>query len=122
MIWCARMLVKAPIAYGLCMSQEMFDDILDQMEMVSEPYIEKENFAQVHFIRGKVRTRIVVCIRKTRKSREFIYAALVHEAVHVWQEFQRFLGEEKTGDEQEAYCIETISYNLMRSYKKQVGK
>jgi hypothetical protein len=61
-------------------------------------------------------------MKPSRKPVEYIYAVLVHEAVHVWQHFREHIGETKAGDEQEAYCIETISYNLMQSYKKQVGK
>lgn len=49
-----------------------------------------------------------------------IAAALVHEAVHIWQWYQEYTlhtTQNEIGIEQLAYGIEGISYELFRQYK-----
>lgn len=41
---------------------------------------------------------------------------LTHEAVHIWQAHCRRVGEDKPGDEQEAWTIQHIAQQLFRSY------
>jgi len=51
-----------------------------------------------------------------------VAAILVHEAVHVWQQHCKDIGETNPGDEQEAYAIQFISSRLMREYTRQKAK
>jgi hypothetical protein len=122
MNWCGRPLLHAPIAYGLCLSQQEFDKACDKLGCKRGPFLPDNATAATHFIQANDKWRLVVCIKPSRKSLEHIYAALVHEAVHVWQQIRAHIGESRAGDEQEAYCIERISFNLMQSYKKQTGE
>jgi hypothetical protein len=46
---------------------------------------------------------------------------LVHEAVHVWQEYCDFYGEDKPGREQEAYAVQWISQTLMEEFARRNG-
>jgi hypothetical protein len=120
MKWCGRTLLKTPIRYGLCMSQNDFDIALIKLGLEPEPWMSKGNAANTHFITIDNKVRVIVCLAppKKRETIEQTYGTLVHEAVHVWQEIRQYTGETKAGEEQEAYCIEQIAYNLMAEYKK----
>jgi len=45
-----------------------------------------------------------------------VASILVHEAVHIWQQFRHRIGEEHPSAEFEAYAIQTISQRLMEAY------
>jgi hypothetical protein len=48
---------------------------------------------------------------------EQVYALLVHEAVHIWQDVKHRIGEDNPSSEFEAYAIQNISQELMLAYK-----
>jgi hypothetical protein len=45
-----------------------------------------------------------------------VAAMLVHEAVHVWQQHCRSIGEREPSEEFEAYSIQTIAQRLMQAF------
>ena len=61
----------------------------------------------------------VVCVQDWH-GRDPIEVAglLVHEAVHVWQEYAARIGETAPGIEQEAYAIQAISQELMAEFAR----
>ena len=61
----------------------------------------------------------VVCLKEELPlTTEEIYSLLVHEAVHLWQAHCRWLGEDKPGEETEAYAIQKIAGELIKEYGK----
>jgi hypothetical protein len=47
---------------------------------------------------------------------------LVHEAVHVWQEYCDWYGEKTPGREQEAYAVQTIAQELMAEFARRAAQ
>lgn len=64
---------------------------------------------------------VIVCLRDWYNANPIEVAGLlVHEAVHIWQEYAENIGEHNPGKEQEAYAIQAISQELMQSFADQV--
>lgn len=51
-----------------------------------------------------------------------VAALLVHEAVHVWQNWRESIGEKEPSSEFEAYSIQAISQRLMTAYSDNLAK
>ena len=69
------------------------------------------------FVKPDGQPACLVCIDvdDTRTPVE-VAGLLVHEAVHVWQEYCLGIGEKNPGAEQEAYGIQAIAQELMAAY------
>lgn len=62
-----------------------------------------------------------VCLNMAKikgHNRTEVYCLLVHEAVHVCQEWMDDIGEDKPGKEQEAYAIQWISAKLINAWEE----
>lgn len=79
--------------------------------------------ATAHFITSPDGLAVVVCIN-VDEGRNGIEVAglLVHESVHVWQEWCALVGETRPGHEQEAYAIQAISQELMAEYARRIDQ
>lgn len=63
----------------------------------------------------------IVCLKDPgARSGVELAGILVHEAVHVWQNYAEHIGEDKPGVEQEAYAIQAISQELMQAYADRI--
>lgn len=63
--------------------------------------------------------KAVIQIGKTKKfSKVQVYALLVHEATHVWQEILSQMSESAPSTEFEAYSMQTISQHLFTMYEE----
>ena len=63
----------------------------------------------------------VICISGYRgRSPVEVAGMLVHEAVHVWQEYCDFYGEKAPGREQEAYAVQAIAQELMAEFARRM--
>lgn len=65
----------------------------------------------------------LVCLGEGHEKRAPIEVAglLVHEAVHVWQQYCAAIGETEPGAEQEAYGIQCIAQELMSEYARRTA-
>lgn len=124
--WLDRTLLQSP-CYALCLSEHDFNSELRRLKISKSdrPLFMKNDRADAtcHFFeKNSGRDKcVIVCLRDTATGRELeqVYALLVHEAVHIWQDFKQSIGETFPGDETEAYAIQRIAQSLMYSYKEQ---
>lgn len=61
----------------------------------------------------------VVCLQAGDSNAVEVAGLLVHEAVHVWQEYALRIGEMRPGAEQMAYGIQAIVQELLAEYERQ---
>jgi hypothetical protein len=78
-----------------------------------------ESLATTHYFDTPKGSRVsIVCIPiKPEADGIDVATLLVHEAVHVVQEYFRYIGEDNPGSEIEAYAIQNVSAALMNAYR-----
>jgi hypothetical protein len=119
--WLDRTLVLAPVYIGLCRSAE---DLKKEMRRLRIPAADAPEFlsggataSTMTFSNADNETACIVCIGDVRNHAPTSVAALlVHEAVHVWQEIKRNIGEATPSSEFEAYAIQRVSQTLMEAF------
>lgn len=120
--WADRVLVRAPGYLALCVTQKHFERVLEHLNVSHSErpaFVSKTADATTHFFTNPTNggTVAVVCLGKHEGYSPIDVAALlVHEAVHVWQDAVKTLGEKEPSVEFEAYSIQEISHQLMRLY------
>lgn len=114
--------IAAPGPYlALCLSEAEFRTATAHVKAPAIPEWCRKD-AQVHtFDHENGGLCCVVCL-KGYEGRDPIEVAglLVHEAVHVWQQYAENIGEHHEGAEQEAYAIQSISQELMAEFARRV--
>ena len=120
MKWCDRDLWQCRCAYGLCLNQKDFERELKRMNIPTSQWpawVSPNADASTHFFEHPDGHKAaIVCLSDRKMSGVSTAAVLVHEAVHIWQEHKAAVGEQKPGDESEAYAIQAISQRLMEAY------
>ena len=124
MTWLDRTLIRGDFLC-LCTTEAEF---LKELKRTKCPapwpkWIEDDALATTHYIvTGKGNRATLVCM--TDKKMDGIPAAslLVHEAVHVVQEYFRHIGEEQPSIEMQAYAIQEVSGQLMFAYADKLFK
>lgn len=117
--------IAAPGPYlALCLSQDEFDAACRHLKCDGGRYIKNDHSdATTHYMETDRGIACIVCIRGWEKHKPIEVAGLlVHEAVHVWQEYAARLGEHQPGAEQEAYAIQSIAQELMVEFADRLTK
>ncbi len=115
--------IAAPGPYlALCLTEKLFHDACRKLNLPNMPWVSNaQSDATTHHLHNDAGQRVcVICVRgwEGRDPVE-IAGLLVHEAVHVWQEYCDQIGERDPGREQEAYAIQNIAQELMTEFRKQ---
>jgi len=114
--------ISAPGPYlCLCKSEAEFNSALKKLKVYTDIswLANSYSHATTHYFESQQGLATVVCIDANNSYTTIqIYALLVHEAVHVWQEWCRHIGEHTPGLEQEAYAIQQIAQNLMIEFER----
>jgi phospholipid N-methyltransferase len=124
MTWLDRTLIRGDFLC-LCTTEAEFVKELKRTKVAAPwpKWIEDDALATTHYIvTGKGNRATIVCM--TDKKMDGIPAAslLVHEAVHVVQEYFRYIGEETPSIEFQAYSIQEVAGQLMYAYSDKLFK
>lgn len=122
--WLNRGLVTGPY-YTLCLDEKDFHREMRRMKLprnVWPAFMGSDHAdATAHILENPTGDLCVVVCLAGWASRKPIEVAglLVHEAVHIWQEFCARIGENKPSAEFEAYSIQLLSQELMFEFARQ---
>lgn len=122
--WLNRDLINGPYM-TLALSEKAFLKAMKHCKIKKAdagPWIKTpQSDATAHFLEAPDGSHVCIVALRTKKGTtpEQIVGLLVHESVHIWQQFKRRIGEHEPSDEFEAYSIQSISQNLIAAYSKE---
>jgi hypothetical protein len=122
--WCNTALLCSNYI-GICFSENDFYKELRRLKVKPSSWsnwLSDGALATTHFLEsGKGNNIAMVCIPiYTDKDGIEIASILVHEAVHVLQDYFEYIGENEPGKETQAYALEAISKSLMFAYRDEL--
>lgn len=123
--WLDRRIASPGPYLCLCLSDAEFRAALRHIDATDSPahwVSPGANATTHHYQNASGRPVCIVCL-SGHEGRDPVEVAgmLVHEAVHVWQEYCHRIGERHPGDEQEAYAVQSIAQELMAEYARRVA-
>lgn len=123
--WLDRRISHPGPLLALCLSEEEFHAVRVHLRAPdANPWIKNvQSDATAHYFQHPdIGMAVAVCIAGWEGRNPIEVAGLlVHEAVHVWQEYAAHIGEDSPGVEQEAYAIQSISQELMAEFARRMG-
>ncbi len=122
--WCNTALLCSNYI-GICFNEKDFYKELRRLKVKPSSWsnwLSDGALATTHFLEsGKGNNIAMVCIPiYTDKDGIEIASILVHEAVHVLQDYFEYIGESEPGKETQAYALEAISKSLMFAYRDEL--
>ncbi len=127
MKWLCEPLMPLPVQLALFVDKKSYFREMRRLKINgADEFVPRDANACCHYFVNDRNgyTYVTVCVDRERLSEKSgieIVALIVHEAVHVWQECAEYLGEKNPGREFEAYSIQHISEQLMKSYVEQTS-
>jgi len=121
--WLDRRIASPGPYLALCLDEQKFLEACEQIRCTPPPFIPNQwSDAAAHYFEAAIGLVVIVCMKGWQGRNPIEVAGLlVHEAVHVWQEYADRIGEKQPGREQEAYAIQAISQELMDSFSRQAN-
>jgi hypothetical protein len=119
--------IAAPAPYlALCLADSEFRSALAQIDAKYTPkhWVTPGADATTHYYRNSGGGPVCIVCVSGHEGRDPVEVAglLVHEAVHVWQEYAESIGETRPGCEQEAYAIQSIAQELMAEFARRMSE
>jgi hypothetical protein len=121
--WLDRRLGPPGPYLALCLSQAEYREAVQHLKSPEIPrWVGRGANATTHtFTHEENGIVCIVCIEGHENHSPIEVAGmLVHEAVHVWQQWCDEIGETRPGTEQEAYAIQAISQELMAEFTRRI--
>lgn len=122
--WLERRVAFPGPHLALCLTEDQYHQACRDIRCTQYgPFIRNDwSNATTHYFDTAKGLTVIVCLRGWEGADPIVVAGLlVHEATHIWQEYADRLGETTPGREQEAYAIQSISQELMWSFREQVA-
>ena len=118
MKWLDRRIACPGPYLSLCTSEKQYIKALKHLKIKSHNlWVNSKADATTHvFDNNSGELCCVVCIDVKNHNKAEVYGLLVHESVHVWQEYVQRIGEHAPGNEQMAYGIQSISQELINEF------
>lgn len=112
---------------GICFNDRDFQRELRRLKVPSHnwgSWLTEGALATTHHLTSEKGSRASIVCTPIRPEWEGVEVAtlLVHEAVHVVQEYFDWIGEAQVGKETQAYAIQSVSAQLMRAYRDELYK
>ena len=122
--WLDRRMANPGPYLCLCLSEKEYKQALRHLKVNSdEAWIKTPHAdATAHLMSTQDgKHTCIICLRvKPDTTPVEIAGLLVHEAVHVVQNYFIHIGEDYPGKEQEAYAIQCVSQELMAEYARRI--
>lgn len=122
--WLSNKLIVGP-KLALCTSEKEWRAKLAEMKCETVPqWVRDGADATAHYFDSSDGAcAVIVCLGDVSgRTGAEIAGLLVHEAVHVWQEYRRNIGETNPSSEFEAYSIQMLAQLLFEAYAKRIRK
>ena len=119
--------IAAPGPYlTLCLSEEEYDGAMKTLKVKHYgPWISTPQASATshHLSNADGNLCCVVCMNDySSRTPVEVAGLLIHEAVHVWQEYCDWYGEKTPGREQEAYAVQSIAQELLAEFARRMEK
>lgn len=119
-MWMSREIGIPLMNWCLCVSEEAYQVARKQLakegKIISDDFPESGAICQFIYLNKRL-TDCIICLVEQEDPIDNA-GFLVHEAVHVWQEFCKEIGEENPSSEFEAYTIQNITTRLFHAYRQ----
>jgi hypothetical protein len=115
--------ISAPGPYlTLCLTAPEFQHALHKLKVQARPdFVKPGADATTHHMTNGGASTCIVCLQGYEGRNPIEVAGiLVHEAVHIWQEYCNMIGERNPGVEQEAYAVQSIAQELMSEFARRM--
>ncbi|HEY8878290.1 MAG TPA: hypothetical protein VIN03_12040 [Roseateles sp.] len=122
--WLDRRIAAPGPFLALCLTEDQLVSACRDLKVKPPGYFIRNDHshATVHHYDSPFGLACIVCVRGYDEHTPVEMAGLlVHEAVHIWQEYADHIGERNPGREQEAYAIQAIAQELMAEFARQVA-
>jgi len=123
-LWLDRRIAAPGPFLALCLNEDQLRQACADLNVVVPAFIRNSwSHATTHTFEAPSGLACIVCMRGHEERMPVEVAGLlVHEAVHIWQQYADRIGESSPGTEQEAYAIQSIAQELMAEFARQIQK
>lgn len=119
--WLDRRIARPGPHLALCLNEAEFKAACAHLGAQPPRWVNAGANATMHTFELKGKTACIVCIDGAEDWNPIEVAGLmIHEAVHVWQQYCEDMGERNPGIEQEAYGIQAIAQELLAEYARRL--